>query len=240
MTCIVAGEMVGALLDGELDANAAFELRSHLEGCESCAAKFARMEARQTTMREGPFRYGTPPALEVRIRESLSPRRASWHWSGWGAIAAAFLLVAVFSGRLWHGRGADRMGEELVAGHVRAAVTGHSADVISTDQHTVKPWFQGRLDYAPPVTDLAAQGFPLTGGRVDYINGRRVAALVYLRRKHVVDLYVWPSSQGKFSAKSTANGFHVLMWTAGEMSYAAVSDLNEAELVQFKQLLTSK
>ena len=121
---------------------------------------------------------------------------------------------------------------------MRALLSGHVADVASTDRHTVKPWFNGRINFSPPVNDLVQQGFPLVGGRVDYIDGRTVATLVYGRRKHVIDLFVWPSSQAAVSGTQSANGYNVVLWSAAGMSYAAASDLNAAELKQFKELIS--
>ena len=128
--------------------------------------------------------------------------------------------------------------QQAIASHVRAMMTGHTTDVVSTDRHTVKPWFNGRLDFSPPVDDLAPQGFPLVGGRVDYLDSRPVAALVYQRRKHVIDLYIWPEKSGDTNRDQALNGFNVIQWSSGGMSFAAVSDLNKAELDQFRKLLT--
>jgi anti-sigma factor RsiW len=123
-----------------------------------------------------------------------------------------------------------------VSSHVRALLSGHATDVISTDSHTVKPWFNGRIDFSPPVIDLAGQGFPLIGGRVDYVGHRSVAALVYGRRKHIIDLYVWPS-QSNISGDKSLNGYNVVRWNKDGMFFLAVSDLNNLELQQFRDLL---
>jgi anti-sigma factor RsiW len=187
----------------------------------------------------GGLSYQAPAALEARIRKSLgSRRRASVDWRPWIALAAAVLLVSIVSIRLVQLRSGmgNQIAEQAISSHVRALMTGHTADVASADGHTVKPWFNGRIDFSPPVVDLAPQGFPLIGGRVDYIAHRSVATLVYGRRKHIIDLFIWPSTQEP-SGNTSANGYNVVRWTHGGMSFVAVSDLNKIELEQFKDLL---
>lgn len=240
MTCSVAREMLGAYLDGELDANAVLQIQSHLSDCKDCTEILDRMRTRQQAIRQSGLSYKAPPALEARIRSSLQPqRRVSVDWRRWGALAAAVLLVSTLSIRLWQRRSGmeNQLAEQAVSSHVRALLTGHVTDVVSTDRHTVKPWFNGRIDFSPPVNDLAQQGFPLVGGRVDYMDHHTVATLVYQRRKHVIDLFIWPSSEGQVSGKQSTNGYNVLLWSKGGMSYAAASDLNATELQQFKELL---
>jgi anti-sigma factor RsiW len=127
--------------------------------------------------------------------------------------------------------------DQAVSSHVRAMMTGHTTDVLSTDRHTVKPWFNGRIDFSPPVADLAQQGFPLVGGRVDYLGGRTVAALVYQRRKHVIDLFIWPVKTDDASGNASSKGYNVIRWSNGGLFFVAVSDLNKTELEQFKNLL---
>lgn len=240
MTCPVAKEMLGAYLDGELDANAEFEIKRHLSDCQSCREAFERLRVRQSFMRQGDFSYQAPAGLESRIRKSIgSSRRGVVEWRRWAALAAAVLLVSGLSIRLWQQRrGAENeIAGEVVSSHVRALLSGHAADVISTDRHTVKPWFNGRIDFSPPVNDFVQQGFPLTGGRIDYVDHRPVATLVYQRRKHVIDLFLWPSTQAVARVQKTSNGYNVLVWSSGGMFYAAVSDLNASELEEFKNLV---
>jgi anti-sigma factor RsiW len=132
---------------------------------------------------------------------------------------------------------------ELLASHVRSQMLpNHRVDVESSDQHTVKPWFEGKLDFSPPVHDLTAQGFPLVGGRLDYLDHRSVAALVYQRRKHFINLFIWPTTQGPDTLPEplTRQGFHLLHWTQAGMTYGAVSDLNESELQEFVSQLKEK
>jgi anti-sigma factor RsiW len=236
VTCSIARELLGAYFDGELDASAELQLRLHLADCEGCAAELQRMQMRRELMRGGGLSYQAPPALEARIRKSLGPRRTSLSsWRPFLAIAAAVLFVSVLSVRLMQMRTqtSDTIAQQAVSSHVRALMTGHTTDIVSTDRHTVKPWFNGRIDFSPPVVDLAGQGFPLLGGRLDYIAGRSVATLVYGRRKHLIDVFIWPSTHDGVGGNISAQGYNVVRWTRGGMSFVAVSDLNKAELDQF-------
>ena len=187
-------------------------------------------------------------ALRSRVSASLgraarAERAPSWR-QGW-FLAASFATVALVSWNIailtFTAARGDDVEREVVAAHVRSLMTpGHLNDVASTDQHTVKPWFAGRLDFAPPVRDLAASGFPLAGGRLDYIDGRAVAALTYKRRLHTVNLFVWPVSQSDTPPVSTSvNGYSVARWTRGSMRYWAVTDAAPDEVAAFARALTS-
>jgi len=239
VTCSIAREILGAYFDGELDASAELQFRLHLADCERCAAELDRLQMRRELIRGGSLSYQAPPELEARIRKSLGPdRRSSSAWRPLLAMAAAVLLVSGLSVRLLQmsRRASDAIAEQAVSSHVRAMMTGHTTDIVSTDRHTVKPWFNGRVDFSPPVVDLAKQGFPLLGGRLDYIAGRSVATLVYGRRKHLIDVFIWPSHTGAGGNRS-AQGYNVVRWTQAGMSFVAVSDLNKAELDQFANQL---
>ena len=242
VNCAVAEEILGAFFDGELDANSELQLRLHVSGCERCTAILGRLQSLRDRLRSADLTYPAPSGLEARIRRSIQGDRAmASHWRVWAVIAAAILLVSTLSIRLLQERtGEAQLAEAAISSHVRAMITGHTADVISTDRHTVKPWFNGRIDFSPPVVDLAAQGFPLTGGRVDYLGGRSVATLVYQRRKHVIDLFIWPIAKGELNGNESSRGYNVLEWSAGGMRFVAVSDLNETELRQFRDLLLSR
>ena len=240
MTCSVAHEMLGAYFDGELDSSAELQFRLHLAECENCTAELERLLRQRELIRGGGLSYQAPAALEARIRKSIGSRsRFSSDWGPWIALAAAVLLVSTISILLMQGRSGtgNQIAEQAISSHVRALMTGHVTDVVSTDGHTVKPWFNGRIDFSPPVVDLASQGFPLVGGRVDYITHRSVATLVYRRRKHIIDLYIWPSTQDESSREVLSNGYNVIRWTKDGMVFVAVSDLNKHELEQFKDLL---
>lgn len=209
------------------------------------------------TIKAQATRHEAPSALRGRITAALNqadpwlaarPRRPFWavlrqQWVGMG-VAFAFGLIASLTVTLFHAapREEDRLLQEVVAGHVRLLMVAHLEDVASTDQHTVKPWFSGKLDFSPPVHDLAKEGFPLVGGRLDYLNQRPVAALVYRRQQHTINLFVWPTSstsqhEMKFLSRQ---GFNITDWTDSGMQYWAISDLNSAELKTFTQLLRQK
>jgi len=192
--------------------------------------------------------HAAPAVLRSAIKRDLitpatQPRpMARWLSIDWLRMPAAFaagLLLALLLPAMWHSSpGAADLTNELVDSHVRSLQLAHLSDVISTDHHTVKPWFAGKLDYSPPVHDLAQQGFPLAGGRLDVLQGKTIAALVYRRRQHIINVFVVPSEQPSAlsNARVTRNGFHVASWTDGSNSYWAVSDLNAEELGEFVTL----
>jgi anti-sigma factor RsiW len=214
-------------------------------------------EAFSALIRQHATRHRASPALQSGVRAEIAllaaarpaqapnPRHAwrvaatPWRWLTGGAAGGALVMAALM---LWvinpMLRGPDDgLAGELVAGHVRSLMGNHLSDVISTDQHTVKPWFQGKLAYAPPVEDFAADGFPLGGGRLDYVAGQPVAALVYHRRGHVINVFVWPDSAApKAAAPLSERGFHVVEWHGAGMQFWAVSDVNADELVTFERL----
>jgi anti-sigma factor RsiW len=251
MNCEEAKTLLPAYADGELDLPRALALEQHLEGCAECGAALRQLRALKQSVRGAPY-HRAPDTLRARLAASLTaapatplaapvatPVRRRRDWSRWSLpIAAALALAVGLNLTLATRRAQDALGAELVDSHVRSLQQDHVADVASTDQHTVKPWFTGKLDYAPPVRDLAAQGFPLEGGRLDYVNHRQVAALIYHRHKHVINLYVWPTGQGDTAPGSQVReGYSLVHWRSGGMEWWAVSDLNGEELQQFAQLL---
>lgn len=200
-------------------------------------------------------RYCAPPGLATRIGEALDaaaraegwpegapsgvvPLRSAQPWRPL-ALAASFLLaIALSSGTTWYVTASDRqeqLAEEVVASHVRSMLADHLTDVASSDQHTVKPWFGGKLDLSPPVVDLTAQGYPLVGGRLDYLNQRPIAALVYRHKQHVINLYVWTQKGTAVAPRPPAElqGYNLRRWQDGDMSFWAVSDVNGADLDEF-------
>ena len=172
--------------------------------------------------------------------KSLTPKRAAW---GWLAVAAAILVVFAMSWRIGPGlvrnANSDLLAQEIVSSHIRSLQPDHLYDVKSTDQHTVKPWFNGKLDFSPPVRDLAEDGYPLVGGRLDYVDHRAVAALVYQRRQHLINVFIWPEAKGTEEALTTKSvqGYNMIPWEGGGMYQCAVSDLNKGELEKFTELL---
>jgi anti-sigma factor RsiW len=161
-------------------------------------------------------------------------------WSQYLGWAASLALLCTLGGREYaaNERRDDALLADLTESHVRSLMVDHLTDVTSTDQHTVKPWFDGKIDFAPPVKELREKGFPLLGGRLDFVEGHTAAALVYGRQKHLLNLFIWPAGEGAGASEvqaSTRNGYHLLRWSDGSMSYSLISDLNEAELRQFVQ-----
>ncbi len=244
MTCPFPRENAHAWLDGELSVEATLEAERHARECASCAAEYRRALALRSALREGGLVAVPPASLEARVRARLAKeRRPSWRRGvpEWAALAAALVLGAALTALLMPLRESIRargLDETLVDTHVRALMKGPLIEVVSSDRHTVKPWFAGRIDLSPKVKDLADRGFPLSGGRVDDLSGRRVAALAYTHGRHEIDLFVWVAA-APAPAVTTAvlRGYHVARWTEGDLAYAAVSDMDEEELRTFVELI---
>ena len=239
--------LLQAELDGELDAAQAAALAEHRAHCPICRRNEVILAATRRATSAATYHRADPDLVHAVARRlgSLAPpspsslpptpRGSSLLWKsaatfGAGAaLAAAFILTVLPAG-------SPPLVSVLVDDHIRALQPGHLLDVVSTNQHTVKPWFDGRIDFAPPVKDLSAVGFPLVGGRLDYLQGRSVAVLVYSHGKHVVELFVWPASAGAGEpARAAKDGYNVVHWTSNGMSFFAVSDLEAAGLEEFAQ-----
>lgn len=248
MRCAEAQPLIDCYLDGELDLVRNVEIERHLETCRECGPiRQSALELRSALRNVTYFR--APDALAQRVcatgpmpekREIRSKISFAPAWS-WIPVAAAIVLVA-FAAFEIGGRFAPSheqlVAREVVSAHVRSLMANHLTDVASTDQHTVKPWFNGKLDFAPPVVNLASDGFPLIGGRLDYLDGRAVSALVYQRRLHPINLFIWPA-QGANSqpSRTTQDGYNVFEWNQNAMTFWVVSDLSADELQTFVNLL---
>jgi anti-sigma factor RsiW len=247
MNCISSQEL-GAYLDEELDAGLQIEVQTHMAGCRSCSDAYAKLRAQQDNIRSHAPHYEVPAVLRRSVLAALRGEAAnatraglrtnrSW---GWLAIAASILLCvsAGWNAVLLRSRTAepDILAENLLASHVRSLIGTHLMDVPSSDQHTVKPWFDGKLNFSPDVKDLTSQGFPLLGGRIEYISEQPVAALVYGRRKHIINLFTWPAGTAPGVRTWSHQGYNMVHWKKGEMGYWAIADITVAELEQFRDL----
>jgi anti-sigma factor RsiW len=245
MTCDEAEILLHALLDGELDAGHAREVEDHIAGCPACATKLEAYREMSTAIAGADLHYAAPASLRRRIEASLpqaqtriptaAPSRRSVlrgfaMGSAASAIAATGLVAIVL-----RNDDQQRIESEIVSAHLRSLQAGHLTDVISTDQHTVKPWFNGRLDVSPPVIDLTAQGFTLIGGRLDYVDAHAIGAIVYRRRQHVINLFVaqTANTESRSPKMETIQGFNIRRWSDRGLNYWAVSDLAADELAEF-------
>jgi anti-sigma factor RsiW len=239
MTCDEAQILLHALIDGELDAGHAREVEDHIAGCPACSTQLNAYRQMSKAIAGADLRYTAPPALRRRIEAALPQahlpnRRAVLSGFAMGsavsAIAATGLVAIVL-----RGDDEQRIMSEVVSAHLRSLQAGHLTDVVSTDQHTVKPWFNGKLDVAPPVIDLTALGFTLIGGRLDYVDARPIGAVVYRRRLHVINLFVaqTASTERRAARMHSFQGFNIRSWSEGGLNYWAVSDLAADELAEF-------
>ncbi len=233
--------LIQAEFDGELSIADSARLAAHSETCPECQDIYRNFGRLSRLVRTDTRTYQAPETLRQTIRDAITPSavviRPVWRprlrdvvGLAVGAALDASLVLTVQSPR-------EDLASALVSNHVRALQPGHLVDVVSSDQHTVRPWFTGKLDFAPPVKDFVAEGFPLQGGRLEYLDGRAVAALVYRHDAHMLDLYVWPDNSAKLPAGAlTKLGFNIRQWSQDGLSFTAVSDLNAAELASFATL----
>ena len=228
MNCEEAHPIIELYADDQLDVERSLEVERHLETCEACSRSVQSARALSAAVRSSGI-YGEAPA--------------GLHALAIGLAAALILAVFAWQRLPFGSRPGEQnplLAQEILDSHVRSLMADHLYDVPSTDQHTVKPWFDGKLDFSPPVVDLSPEGFELAGGRLDYISGRPVATVVYRRRKHVINLSMWPENADAPLSAIFRNGYHLLHWQTRGMEYWAVSDLNPEELREFVRLLEAK
>lgn len=246
-------DRLSAYIDGELDAGEALDVAAHLANCDECAKAYAQLLSTVKLMRQSLPPLRAPDALRERvvasIREPARPPepalrtpRSSRPYRAWALAASVAVMIGVAYGigaRTSSPWSSGEMAEAMLTAHVRSLQQGHLTDVVSTDQHTVKPWFTGKLDFSPAVPRLESEGFPLVGGRLDYVGQRAVAALVYQRRAHVINVLTYPSESPAAVAPhlESRRGFQIANWSAGGMTYWVVSDLNGDELRTFCSLM---
>ena len=250
MNCEGARTMIHPYADGELDLVRNIELEHHLESCADCSRMLGNIQTIQAALKNAPLYYDPPEGLRKRVRSAVrkagGQKRVLW-LRGWrlpalAATAAALVFLLWKIGhQMLNPSSQDILAREILQSHVRSLMLNHLTDVQSNDQHTVKPWFDGKVDFSPDVRDLSDQGFLLVGGRLEYIDGRTAAALVYQRRKHVINLLIWRTAGGENleSADVQRQGYNSLAWEDNGMTFWAMSDLNQPELRQFVQLIKS-
>lgn len=238
--------LLHGLLDGELDAANAKACEEHLKTCAGCAQAFGELQALSARLSAPGVAYRAPPALRQRIEgrlaaEARPPRRRLWAaapWAlsaGFAALAASLAVVSIQTESL-------TLADQLVASHVRSTLASHLVDVETSDRHVVKPWFNGKIDFAPPVLELADAGYPLVGGRLDYLDNRTVAALVYRRNRHVINLFIWPSKPGlaPWPGPAGRGGYSVAHWRSRGLEFWAVSDIDGADLQAFRKAFEAR
>ena len=247
MSCEQAWSLLSAYFDRELDVAKSLEIEGHLWECERCTAVVKRHEALHGALGSGSLVFAPPSDLEWRLRKAVrreaQPSRSisvlrPWRWAAL-PVAATLAIVLSWSVAVHRGPSADDVVlAELVSGHVRSLQVDHLVDVATSDQHTVKPWFNGKVDFAPPVADFKASGFPLVGGRVDYVAGRPAAVLVYKRNQHTVNVFIWPAGQegGQAVRNATYQGYHLVRWSGSGLTFWAVSDVNSADMESLAHL----
>jgi anti-sigma factor RsiW len=262
MECNRAVTLLEAYLDKELDRAEARELEDHVDGCADCRAALTKLDGLRVALRDRSLRHAAPPALRERIAAAAAsgvtvehappaaamPRRAGSGPPSWLRMAAVFALAFVAGGAFVHLWNPDRSGDEaaqierdLFASHWRALAAASPVDVVSSDRHTVKPWFAGKVAQAPVVQDFADQGFPLAGGRIDYIGTQRVPVLVYRHGQHLIDVFVLPQGSGSADVRAAARlGYTLDPLVLGSQRAAAVSDMDQQELARFAQLIAER
>jgi anti-sigma factor RsiW len=252
LSCQRAQELIHGYVDGELDLVRSLEVEQHIQECESCARTYRSQTTLRSSLKNNSLYYSAPKNLKKRIQSSLRkeaksemlPRGLGWRWLTVGASLAFMLLVGVVAWRLAprsiRPSGDELLAQEIVSDHVRSLqLENHRIDVVSQDPHTVKPWFDGKLDFAPPVKDFASQEFPLLGGRLEYLNNRTVAALIYQRRLHYINLFIWPAEPAGSTGEVAIQlqGYNLIHWSGSGMNFWAISDVNSVELREFARLV---
>jgi len=251
MNCSEARIRLAGYVDGELSSSECAHLDAHVDACSACRRERSVQSFVSLEMRRESTSFAAPPALRRRVRAALGPRSTAhdaawWRHLRWAMLtpAAGVAFATLFCANLVLMAALpskeQRLAEDVLTSHVRALMTARAIDVVSSDQHTVKPWYAGKIDFSPEVIDLAGDGFSLKGGRLDYVDGRAVAALVYQHRQHLIDVFIWPASTSEVDPPRNLalRGYNVLHWTHEGMTYWAASDLDAAELGRLGDLLS--
>jgi anti-sigma factor RsiW len=247
MNCTDTRKLLNAYVDGELDSAGSLSVESHVQQCGSCRTILGNIRSLSSAVRNGALRYQAPRHLKKNVQAAIraanpGTKSSSFGWRWAGALASAVLIVVLtWNVAMQRGRPSEeaQLVNDILASHVRSMMANHITDVSSSDSHTVKPWFGGKLDYSPPAKDLTEQGFRLIGGRLDYLDNRPVAALVYQRSQHFINLFVWPLKNDAVSSEDqlSRQGYNVIHWTQSGMTWWLVSELNPTELNECARLL---
>jgi anti-sigma factor RsiW len=251
VACQEKNDRIEAYADGELDLRSSLEIERHMAGCEDCAAVLKKHQALRSALGAASLYHAAPPKLAARVRSavrkeakvSVLGQRPGWLRLAFAAPIASLAVLAwalvIVSRTPSPG---DLLDQEIVSAHVRSLMGAHLMDFPTSDQHTVKPSFNGRIDFSPEVKDLSTAGFDLLGGRLDYVDSRPVAALIYQRRKHIINLFIWPSEDGAGAkaVETSLRGYNLVRWTRSGMRYSAVSDINVSELRDFREALAAE
>jgi anti-sigma factor RsiW len=246
VNCVESQPLLGAYADRELDLVNALAVERHLKSCPRCGDAVRQVQAIHFALQDSQLSYAAPLSFRRRlIKETAAPAKregARWTWRvpslAFGGVCA---LALIFLGAQLVTLRSPGPGDEIVASHIRSLMADHLVDVVSSDSHTVKPWFAGKIDFTAPVRDFAAEGFPLIGGRIEYIHNRPVAALIYQRNRHTVNIFIWPSETSRDTSPSAATrrGFTITERENNGLHFTAISDLNREELDQLLLLVTN-
>jgi anti-sigma factor RsiW len=230
--------LLHALLDDELDAANVALVEAHLRACPDCAVEFERLKHLRGLVADPALQFTAPGGLPDRIEAALpaAPRSANpWAarlgWGAGGAIAAGLALTLAIP----QPSATEALEQQMVSSHVRSLLADHLVDIPTSDRHVVKPWFNGKIDFSPPTPDLKDAGFPLVGGRLDYVGGRVVPAIVYRRNLHTINVFAWPASKGPMPDSAATDGYTLLHWRQGDLDFWAVSDVAGGDLEQFRK-----
>lgn len=242
-----------AYFDGELDAVAAAEIEQHIEQCAECRAEIGDLQGTRNTLRRELTYFRAPTGLRARVAQVLDQEssrdisqpskraRSAWRarpfWIGVAGGGFAVAGAAALAFLLWVQPPDSLVADELVNAHVRSLMSAHPVDVLSTDKHTVKPWFAGHADVSPVVADFEAQGYKLVGGRADYLDHQRAAVVVYQHGAHVINVFAWAADRRSLRVSETLNGYHLIFWKTQDLEYCAISDTGPDELLGLVRLL---
>jgi anti-sigma factor RsiW len=247
MTCKETKNLLNAYVDGELDSAGSLAVESHMQSCASCLTDVEKLHALASAIENGSLRFKAPPGLKRNVQAAIraahpATKNSLFQWRRASVAASAVLIIVLTwagAARWMKSSGETQLVDDIVSSHVRSMMANHITDVSSSDSHTVKPWFGGKLDYSPPAKDLTEQGFRLIGGRLDYLDNRPVVALIYQRSQHVINLFVWPSNRSAFREPQqlARQGYNLIHWTRSGMTYWLISELNLTELNECARLL---